>query len=523
MRGMKKREVIFAAAALLLILGGRPLGAEEKTGGLPEAVRVELLRLEETYHVLDHTAARVWPGWANYRDFPFRFTFENGLRVLVGPASPPEGYVPATGVTVDGKPVYVDARRVEPLRLVQPLHAGGGISSLGVSGGKPIPLIDISLSRSMPVDNVKGRRFETETTILTYIHELFHCFQEDHLPVSYPNFRYNPDTAFATYSEIEGTALSKAYEAGDPEEAKRYLKDFLLARNLKRKGMARFDARCESGDEVREGTAVYAEVRSLEALDAGFRPRLAPARDPYYGGFADLGPLLRVYSERLDKRKTLTYSYLKGYEYGCYQALLLERLFPGWQTPFSEKAGLLDEELAAQVVLSADEERLARQRFEKVYGFSRIQERHKKAVRERDAAYQLISSRQGRTYIVSFKPIHQYASALVDPRKKRYEVGLMNIYPGSVGTVKTDDIEIRFGKVPTEINQLYHFKVVDTGWKTRKAPYHIQYAAKESEDTYAGVTLTTPLFELKAPRIRITEEAARVKIWILSRVGSPGG
>jgi hypothetical protein len=515
---MKNRLLIHTAIAFLLILGGRPLGAEEKTVGLPEAVRVELLRLEETYHVLDHTAAKVWPGWANYRDFPFRFSFENGLRVLVGPPNPPEGYALAPDIQVDGKPVYVDARRVEPLRLVQPLHAGGGISSLGTAAGKPLPLIDISLSRSMSVDNIKGRRFAAETTILTYIHELFHCFQEDHLPVPYPNFRYNPDTAFATYSEIEGAALGKAYEAGDREEAKRYLKDFLLARKLKRKGMAEFDARCESGDEVREGTAVYAEVRSLEALDAGFKPRLTAARDPYYRGFADLGALLRVYSERLDKRKALTYSYLKGYEYGCYQALLLQRLFPGWQKPFPERAGLLDEELVTQVGMSTDEEGPARVRFEQIYGFSRIQARHKKAVRERDAAYQTISSRQGRTYVVSFKPIRQFASALVDPRRKSYVVGLMNIYPGSVGTVRTDDIEIRFAKVPVEINQLYHFKVVDPGWKSRKAPYSIRYEAKEGEDTYARVTLTTPVFELKAPRIRITEEPARVKIQILSRV-----
>ena len=518
MRAVKNRAAILTATALLLILGGGPLGAEEKTEGLPEAVRVELLRLEETYHVLDHTAAKVWPGWTNYRDFPFRFSFENGLRVLVGPFSPPEGYALVPDIQVEGKPVYVDARRVEPLRLVQPLRAGGGISSLGTAGGKPVPLIDISLSRSMPADNVKGRRFETETTILTYIHELFHCFQEERLPVPYPNFRYNPDTGFATYSEVEGAALGKAYEAGDPEEAKRCLKDFLLARRLKRKGMAEFDAHCESGDEVREGTAVYAEVRSLEALDAGFKPWLASAWDPYYRGFADLGALLRVYSERLDKRKALTYSYLKGYEYGCYQALLLQRLFPGWQKPFSEKTDLLDRELAARVGLSADEERLARRRFEQVYGFSRIQARHKKAVRERDAAYQTISSRQGRTYVVSFKPIHQFASALVDPRKKKYEVGLMDIYPASVGTVKTDDIEIRFAKVPVEINQLYHFRVVDVGWKSRKAPYTIRYEAKEGEDIYARVTLTTPLFELKAPRIRITEEPTRVKIQILNRV-----
>ena len=518
MRGGWSPKAAVLAAGLLLILGGPPPGAGEKPPELPEAVRIELLRLEETYHVLDHTADKVWPGWTNYRDFPFRFSFENGLRVLVGHPDPPEGYVLAPDIKVDGKPVHIDARRVEPLRLEQPLHAGGGISSLGRFDGKPVTLIDISLGRSGPREGDGGRRFQAETTILTYIHELFHCFQEVQLRVPYPNFRYNPDTQFAAYSEVEGAALEKAYGAGDPEEAKRYLMDFLLARKLKRRGMPDFDARCESSDEVREGTAVYAEVRSLEALGAGFMRRLTSASDPHYRGFADTGGLLRVYWLRLDKRKALTYSYLKGYEYGCYQALLLERLFPGWQKPFSEKASLLDEELGARVGPGAEDERQAPRRFERVYGLSRVRERHAKAVRERDAAYQAISSRQGRSYIVSFKPILQFASTLVDPRKKKFEVGLMGIFPGGVGTVRADDIEIRFTKVPTEINQLYYFKVVDTGWKTKKTAYTIRYEAKEGEDIYTGVTLTTPLFELKAPRIRLTEEPSRVKIRLLSRV-----
>ena len=282
--------------------------------------------------------------------------------------------------------------------------------------------------------------------------------------------------------------------------------------------MPEFDARCESGDEVREGTAVYAEVRSLEALGAGFERRLTAAQDPHYKGFADLGGLLHVYWARLDQRKTQTYSYLKGYEYGCYQALLLERLFPGWQEAFSGKAGLLDEELAARVGPGAEDESLAPRRFEKVYGLSRVRARHANAVRERDSAYQAIAARRGRSYIVSFKPIRQYVAALVDPGRKKYEVGLMDIFPGGVGTVKADDIEIRFAKVPTELNQLYYFKVVDTDWKTKKTAYTIRYEAKEGEDIYTGVTLTTPLFELKAPRIRLTEEPSRVKIRLLSRV-----
>jgi hypothetical protein len=282
--------------------------------------------------------------------------------------------------------------------------------------------------------------------------------------------------------------------------------------------MAEFDKLCESSDEVREGTAVYAEVRSLEVLRTGFTPRLTPAEDPYYGGFRDIDALVRQYGQRLHQRKTQTYSYFKGYEYGCYQALLLERLFPGWQAPFSEKPRFLDEEIRQRIGLISEDERLAKKRFERDYRFRYVWARHEKAVEERDAAYGLISAREGRSYVISFKPIHQYLSVLAGEGKKSYEVGLMKIFPRGVGAIAVDDIEVRLGKVPTEINQLYYMRVVDTDWRARKRAFTIRYEKKEGEGVYTKATLTTPLFELKAPQIRIVEEAKRVKIWILSRV-----
>jgi hypothetical protein len=508
-----------AVLALLTVLVAPAVRGRQEPPELSRAVRIELLRLEETYHVLDRTAAGVWPGWNNYRDFPFLFNFENGLRVLVGHPNPPEGFTPIPDLRVAGKQVWVDSRKVEPLRLEQPLYSGGGISSFGTLDGKPVTVIEMTLNRSRPREDGGAARFRTENAILTYVHELFHCFQQDHVFVPYPNFRYNPDTSFAAYSEVEGAALEKAYAAGSREESIARLKDFLIARRLKRKDMSEFDRSCESADEVREGTAVYSEVRSLELLGAGFSPVLTPLRDPYYGGFKNIEPLLQRYRDRLRRRKAQTYSYLKCYEYGCFEALLLERLFPGWQAPFSEKPHFLDEEIARRIPLTPGDERGAEKRFDEVYGFRRVRARHGKAVEERNAAYEAISARDGRSYIISFKPIHQYVSALVGAREKSYEVGLMKIFPRGVGTVRSDEIEVRFKKAPVVINQLYYFKAVDTDWTSRRGPYVLRYEKREGEDVFCGATLTTPLFELKAPRIRIREDAKRVKIWILSRVG----
>jgi hypothetical protein len=513
--------LVLGCAAAAAVLGGPfapRLRGQAKAADLPDAVRVELLRLEETYRVLDRTATQVWPGWTNYRDFPFLFSFENGLRVLVGHPSPPAGYRLLADLTVAGKPVYIDNRRIEAVRVDQPLYPGGGISSLGSNNGRPVTIIDMSLGRLRPSEGRGEPAFRTEDSILTYIHELFHGFQQDHIEVPYPNFRYNPDTPFAAYSEIEGAALEKAYRARDPEESKRRLKDFLLARKLKRKGMETDDARCESADEVREGTAVYSEVRTLELLRSGFEPGLHEDRDPYYGGFKDIGPLLQKYRDRLHKRKSETYSFRKCYEYGCFQALLLERHFPGWQASFSRGAGLLDEEIAKLVSLSSEDERRAERRFDEVYGFRQVWARHQRAVESRDAAYDAISSRQGREYVISLKPIQQFLSELVGEGRRGFEMGLMRIFPRGVGTVKVDDIELRFARGPVEINQLYYFRVVDTDWRSRSGPYTIRCEKRESGDIFTGATLTTPLFVLKAPRIRVEEEGQRVKIWILARV-----
>ena len=61
-------------------------------------------------------------------------------------------------------------------------------------------------------------------------------------------------------------------------------------------------------------------------------------------------------------------------------------------------------------------------------------------------------------------------------------------------------------------------KLVDTEWQNRKEPYSITYDSKEENDIYTHVVITTPLFTLEAPKIRLKERGNRVKIIILSRI-----
>ncbi len=43
-------------------------------------MKMELIRLDELWNVLDQCAARVWPGWTGFADVPFLFDYENGVR-----------------------------------------------------------------------------------------------------------------------------------------------------------------------------------------------------------------------------------------------------------------------------------------------------------------------------------------------------------------------------------------------------------------------------------------------------------
>jgi len=485
---------------------------------LPAAAAVELKRLEETYRVLDQAAEKVWSGWNNYKDIPFLFTFENGLKVLIGHPNPPQGYEPLRGVTVGGRKVSVDRRQMSALELKQPLYCGGGIGSLGESGGRPVTVVDMRLTKATDNPAEKDRPFRAEDTILVLVHELFHCFQSDAVQIAYGNLNYNTDANYSLYSAVEGLALSRAYAEKDAEAAKAFLKDFLLARDLKRASMTDMQRKEESSDDVREGTAVYSEVRTLEILRDGFRPGLDQAVDPHYGGFRDIDGLMDQYIERLKKNAADLYE-TKGkcYNYGCFQALLLQRLFPGWQEPFGKEARFLDEELGKRLPLGKQDKDGAAKRFEALYQLKSLKTKADQAMAERAAAFKAAAGGKGLTYALSFREIGQYPSSLVSSQKS-YRLGLATVYPEGVGKLAFDEVEIDVRHKPVKIDKIFHMILVDQQAAGKDKPYELTYEKQEGPETFINAVVTTPLFTLKAPKIRLMADAKRIKIWILARV-----
>ncbi len=492
----------------------RPVAAEK---ALPDFALQELGHLAETYRILDVTAAKTWPGWSNYRDFPFVFGYPNGLRVLVGHPNPPAGFEKIPGVRVEDKEVFADFSQVNTTPLHFPMIAGGGPLPLGTTkDGKPVK--SVIMTFMSPEILKKGgygivrAPFSVELQILGYIHELFHCFQESAIKMDrVGNLMMNPDASYAAYSEIEGLALAAAYTARTPDAAAARIRDFLAARMLKaRAGVPELQQRQEASDDLMEGTAVYSTVRALEILGTGYKTELDLAREPYYSGFKNVESLKKAYLEQLRRSAAEVYD-IKGkcYDYGCFQALLLERYHPGWQQVFAEKVTSLAAELARYDPVGEQDLAAFEKRFAETYAFARVRARTAEAIRLRDDAYHALQARRGQVYIIDIKPILQYESQLYTD-VPQYTLGLIHMYMKGVPAATAAETLISAVRVPIEGNQLYYLKVVDTGAKEGAAPYRIK-GREKSEGVWEDAEIRTPLFTVKTPLVRIEQTPTRVK------------
>jgi hypothetical protein len=69
-------------------------------------------------------------------------------------------------------------------------------------------------------------------------------------------------------------------------------------------------------------------------------------------------------------------------------------------------------------------------------------------------------------------------------------------------------------------DQLYYLRIVDPEWKNRAA-YSVT-GTKQPDGSYTNAVVVTPLFTLKAPRLRVRETGQRVRIEVLERVTRQG-
>lgn len=502
---------------LMLLLCSAAVAHSAST--LPEPVMMELKHLEEGYRVLDFAADKVWSGWNGYRKVPFLMQFENGLRVLVGHPNPPKPFQTVPDVRVEDRAVFADWSAVSPKPLVGPLAAGGGLIPFGTdSAGNRIEVVRLHYRSPQTAGESSAASEGTERQILIFIHELFHCFQRERLRGRmYGNLRYNADVNYTVYSEIEGLALGRAYAEPDAARAREYLRDFLAARRKKRAGsMTPLQGNQEGFDEFNEGTATYSELRTLELIKAGgFQPALKD--DPYYRGFTAVDVLLSGFPKQLKQSAERTEDpKMKSYQFGCFQAALLQRLFPGWQEFVPRTVESLDGEIARRLAVPDEDWPKLEQRLEETYPSADIRRRHAPVIAARDEAWRKLRSRTGRVYVIDCKKTGQYLDG-VAARGKPQHMGLVTMYPEGFETYRFDEVEIGAIATPAEVDQLYYIRAVDTEARPGAAPYSVE-GTRQPDGTWTQAIVHTPLFTVKAPHVRMLEAGSLVKVQVLARV-----
>jgi len=249
----------------------------------------------------------------------------------------------------------------------------------------------------------------------------------------------------------------------------------------------------------------------------GFSPLLSPADDPFYFGFKDTAVFLEERTEALREARTQTLDAMgKLYRFGCFEALVLSRLFPGWQKDFLKEGRFLDKTIGEKLGFSPESAEAQAKELAGRFPVDEIGRRHKPVIEGRDAALKTARAQKGRTYVVNMKPLQEYV--IPKGRGEKYQVGLMNIYPRGIERIEIRDVLLTGEETLMLTDQLYYFKWVDTTGDPKVKGYTLTGGRKEGDDTYYDAEFKTKGFTLKAPKIRVKDTDARVKVTILEKV-----
>jgi hypothetical protein len=393
------------AVAVVLSLSCRDQGSPSATPAdrLESYVEAELLRLEETYRILDRFSEELWPGWKDYADIPVQVGFPNGVVLLVAPrAKRGQGFERLDGWTIHGKSCYVSRPSRSSAEVRPPLFAqrarGGELIQLEM-GEPDLPARETERSAALEALLKQAGRPDTafdlapqgdsDAHILMYIHEHFHCHQNrvwraDRRDGADGGFRAGAE--YASWSHVEGLALRRAYLEGEDAAALEFLKDFAVARENKRARMTAEAAVAEAHISAGEGTSSYVSLKAALLLKgADYAPGLDKAKDPYFYEFAHVdGYLDNIMRKGMDYAVAWSQdTRAKPYLYGAYQCFLLDRFAPGWKRGFLEKAKSLDAVTADVLKLSPAEKEEVRRRLPARYAYDEIFSFHKNALKKK--------------------------------------------------------------------------------------------------------------------------------------------
>ena len=351
-------------------------------------IEAELLRLEETYRILDSHSEALWPGWKDYADIPVQVDFPNGVVLLVTPKAVRQpGFRRLEGRAILGKAVFINTENLTTAEALPPLFARGarGGSRLQLEMAQPdLPLPEAERSAALEaLLKDEGRpdtpfdlapRGDSDSHILMYVHEHFHGHQArvQHRGLGEEGLGgFKVNVEYPDWSRVEGLALRRAYLEVDDPASRECLKDFVVARAIKRGKIPSAAAAAESHIADVEGTASYVSLKTALLLkDSEDRSGIDRAKDPFFYHFAYVdGYIDNIMRKGMDFACSMTRDDRRIYYlYGAYQCFLLDRFSPGWKRRFLEKGKDLDVMMADLLRLTLAEKEEISHRLSIRYG-----------------------------------------------------------------------------------------------------------------------------------------------------------
>ena len=402
----KRRRFWRSIVLVILSFSCQDQGHRAATTAVPleSYIEAELLRLEETYRILDRYGEELWPGWTNYAKIPVKVNFPNGVVLLVAPASRSQpGFERIAGRSISGKAVYVDRRNQNSTEVRPPLspQRGRGGAQIELDMGQPdLPPLEAERSAALEARLKDGSRPETpfdlaplgdsDSHILMYVHEHFHGHQsrfpqfQGALPGDALLQRFKANAEYAAWSHIEGLALRRAYVESQDAAALDFLKDFAVAREVKHAYMPRGTPAAEARISLKEGLPSYVSLKTAMLLrDPGYKPGMDRTKDPFFYDFTYVnGYIDNIMRKGMDFAVSWTEDKQgKYYLYGAYQCFLLDRFAPGWKRGFLEKEKNLDSVMADLLKISEGEKETIKRRLSTRYGYDEILAFHENALK----------------------------------------------------------------------------------------------------------------------------------------------
>jgi hypothetical protein len=398
---VKLNPLWVAAAIVILSFACGDRGTVSPVSSVPPEpyIEAELLRLEETYRILDRYSEALWPDWRDYADIPVQVNFPNGVVLIVTrQAVRQPGFQRLEGRVILDKAVFINAENRTAAEVRLPLFAlrGRGGERIQLEMAQPdLPLSDVERSAALEaLLKEKGRPDtpfdlaplgDSDSHILMYVHEHFHGHQArvQRRGLGDEGLRgIKVDGEDVNWSRVEGLALRRAYLEVDDTAAREYLKDFVVARQIKRGKLSDAAAAAESHIADSEGPASYVSLRTALLLkDQGYKPGIDLTRDPFFYGFSHVdGYIDNVMRKGMEFASSMTQDDRRIYSfYGAYQCFLLDRFSPGWKRGFLEKGKDLDIMMADLLRLTSAEKEQIAHRIPTRYGDDDLFSFHKKA------------------------------------------------------------------------------------------------------------------------------------------------